>query len=233
MQSKAYDCAEATELNEWASILLKYQKELTQSHSEDMKTSLPKVLTSIRQIRHTAVHRMRLQARSALDLITDGETLAKLLQDETCLEQLSTVRQQLLVSIEDLEQNKNALESRLAEIKETFAEKRAQLVREEIALIQNAEKDCKENDFFSNANPDDTLDALMAAQTRWKQARSASLSTDDNSEYPQTPELDFGTETTHDSIVSVSHATPVRFSRSLSLYLSNYLVNPIKAKYQC
>lgn len=203
LQENTWDCAEAVELNKWSKTLLEYQHKLDQKNPKDVQKLLPDLLTSINQIRHAAVHRLRLPARSTLNLITDAEALAKLLQDDDGLEMISTIRQQISVTIKDLEENKRLLDSRLTGIKKEFAEKRIQLAREEAALLESAKEESRKRDFFSNANPDDTLDALIAAQVRWKQRSSIWKSVDETYGPVKTHEPNLGSEMVHDSVVPV------------------------------
>lgn len=178
VQSNAWTCAEAIELNRWPKILLEHQNKLDQKSQECGGNSLPDILTSIGQIRHAAVHRLPLPAKTALGLITDAEALAKILQDNASLEMISTMRQMISIATEDLEKTKNSLALRLGEIEKEYVEKRIQLAREEAALIEFAKKESEENSFFANVCSDDTLDTLITAQTRWKQEGGVPLFTD-------------------------------------------------------
>ncbi|USP80753.1 anion exchange family protein [Curvularia clavata] len=203
VQANAWECAEAIELNRWPQILFENQDKLDRKPLEDMEKSVPDILTSIRQIRHTAVHRLRLPARSALDLVSDAEVFAKLLQDNASTGMISTIRQHISVAVEDMEEAKRSLELKISEIEKDYAEKRIQLANEEAAMLASAMKENKENDFFANANPDDTLDALIAAHARWNNRGGILLSIDETRGPEKRHEPGSKTEVVHDPIMSV------------------------------
>ncbi|KAL6172705.1 hypothetical protein ACJQWK_01852 [Exserohilum turcicum] len=161
---QAWDCAEAIELNQWLKLILEHQETFSQSNLADIKKALSSLLDPISKLRHAAVHRLRLPAKSALQLITDAEALARLLQENDSLKLISTTRQQLSVTVEDLEKKKRILDNTIAEIRKQFATKRTELEREEAALLEAAEKQSREGFFFTNASLGGKSDALTIKQ---------------------------------------------------------------------
>ncbi|KAI4666712.1 uncharacterized protein J4E79_002752 [Alternaria viburni] len=143
LQREGWDCAEAVELNQWARTLLIYREELKLDDMEDDVKPLPGLMESIIQLRHNAVHRVRLASSELLQHLTDAVLLAQLLHDEKCGKFLSNIRQMTHDAIEELVRNKQLLDGRLADIKTEFAAKRAELERQEAALLEAAVKEHK------------------------------------------------------------------------------------------
>jgi hypothetical protein len=101
------------------------------------------------QLRHTAVHRMRLTANRVLQFIVDAEALANLLQEENFIAQLSTIRRQTQNTIEELERHKDLLGAKLEEIKRQIASNIAELKRQELEAIKNTMKEDREYTLFA------------------------------------------------------------------------------------
>ncbi|KAI4957102.1 hypothetical protein J4E86_005575 [Alternaria arbusti] len=138
LQREGWDCAEAVELNQWARTLLIYRDELKLDDMKDDVEPLPGLMESIIQLRHNAVHRVRLSSSGLLQHLTDAVLLAQLLHDDKCCKFLSNIRQRTHNAIEELVRNKQLLDGRLADIKREFAAKRAELERQEAALLEAA-----------------------------------------------------------------------------------------------
>ncbi|KAI4632415.1 uncharacterized protein J4E87_001888 [Alternaria ethzedia] len=143
LHREGWDCAEAVELNQWARTLLIYREELKLDDMKDDVKPLPGLMESIIQLRHNAVHRVRLSSSELLQHLTDAVLLARLLHDDKCGIFLSNVRQRTHDAIEELVRNKQLLHGRLADIKTEFAAKRAELERQEAALLEAAVNDHK------------------------------------------------------------------------------------------
>jgi hypothetical protein len=143
LQREGWDCAEAVELNRWARPLLLYREELRLDDVKDITKPLPILMDSITQLRHNAVHRVQLSSSGLLQHLTDAGLLAQLLQDGECTKMVSTIRQKTQDAFEELVRNKQLLDGRLANIKKDFAAKRAELERQEAALLEAAVKEHK------------------------------------------------------------------------------------------
>ncbi|KAI4933796.1 uncharacterized protein J4E92_003465 [Alternaria infectoria] len=143
LHREGWDCAEAVELNQWARTLLIYREELKLDDMKDDVKPLPGLMESIIQLRHNAVHRVRLASSELLQHLTDAVLLAQLLHDDKCGKFLSNIRQRTHNAIEELVRNKQLLDGRLADIKREFAAKRAELERQEAALLEAAVKEHK------------------------------------------------------------------------------------------
>lgn len=72
---------------------------------------------------------------------------------------ISTIRRQTQATIEDLERNKDLLESRLATTKKEFAAMRAELYRQEREAMDLTVKEDSDYAIFAGANLERALDA--------------------------------------------------------------------------
>lgn len=143
LEREGWDCAEAVELNQWARTLLIHPQELNLDDVKDTAQSLPSLMESIIQLRHNAVHRVRLSSSELLQHLTDAVLLAQLLHDSKCGKFLSNIRQRTHDAIEELVRNKQLLDERLTDIKREFAAKRAELERQEATLLEAAVREHK------------------------------------------------------------------------------------------
>ncbi|QSS59377.1 hypothetical protein I7I51_08812 [Histoplasma capsulatum] len=82
LQKNHWDCPESAELNVWATELLQRQ-DVFADKKGDVGKPLEKLFRSVADIRHTAVHRIRVSARGIEQFLLDAETLAMLLGDMT------------------------------------------------------------------------------------------------------------------------------------------------------
>jgi hypothetical protein len=158
LQREGWDCAEAVELNRWPKIFLIYQGEFSVDDLMDLGKPFPELLDSIIQLRHAAVHRIRLSANSAIQFIVDAESLAKLLGDDISINAISRLRRETQLTIEELKRNKDLLESRLAETRKYLAAKKAELERQELAAVANMLKEDREYLSFAGENLEHALD---------------------------------------------------------------------------
>ncbi|KAI4680134.1 uncharacterized protein J4E88_006025 [Alternaria novae-zelandiae] len=136
LQREGWDCAEAVELNQWARTLLICREEFKLDDMDDDVKPLPSLMESIIQLRHNAVHRVRLSSSGLLQHLNDAVLLAQLLRNEKCGKFLTDIRRMTHDAIEELVRNKQLLDGRLADIKTEFAAKRAELERQEAALLE-------------------------------------------------------------------------------------------------
>jgi hypothetical protein len=174
LEREGWDCAEAVELNRWPKVLLTYQSELYLENLEDSERSLSDLFTSITQLRHAAVHRLRLTANKALQFITDAEQVLKLLQIERPIRIVAMIRQQVQDAIGELERNKDLLESKLADTRKEFAARRAKLQLLERQAVENTIKEDKDFAIFIGTNLEEALNAPATV------VHSQSSSTDDD-----------------------------------------------------
>ncbi|KAL4929519.1 uncharacterized protein BDV17DRAFT_297990 [Aspergillus undulatus] len=116
-----WDCPEAVELTEWAKLLPLYSGEfVTRTKIRD------ELFSSLRELRHSAVHRLRKAAGSAERLAKNTQLFLEALNDYDRSERVSNLRRELNKAIEELKRNKDLLEGRyLSELKEIQARRAA------------------------------------------------------------------------------------------------------------
>ncbi|KAJ5472086.1 hypothetical protein N7539_008655 [Penicillium diatomitis] len=113
LATNEWDCPEAVELTEWTKILSRQYN----PPFNDLKTPVNKFLGLLRELRHSAVHRLRKTAAAFLNA----------LEDSTRSEKVETLRRELQTAIEELKRNKDLFEKRLvAQLKE-IQKKRSEL----------------------------------------------------------------------------------------------------------
>ncbi|KAL4806628.1 hypothetical protein BDV18DRAFT_168350 [Aspergillus unguis] len=131
LAERGWDCPEAVELTEWTKFLSRHSSKLVTP-----KKSLDMVLSHLRDLRHSAVHRLRKTAVSVEFLAENAQLFLETLGDGDRAERVSRLRRGLKTAIEELQRNKDLLEGRyLAEIKEIQA-KRAALDMQEKAAAE-------------------------------------------------------------------------------------------------
>lgn len=144
--TEEWDCPESVELTSWTKILLKNQHLFAPAALTALGRPLKTVLDTAAELRHTAVHRLRTSAKGIERLVRNAEALAKLLlNDSSRTRKIGTIRRELQSGTEELQRNKDLLETRLAEQIESITEKRAELDRLEIRLVRDMVDEDREN----------------------------------------------------------------------------------------
>ena len=98
------------ELTEWMKFLAKWSPQLPQESLQLRGSQLDTLLSTIRQIRHTAVHRLPITARSISLLVLAAKRLAEALQDPLHTLQLEDLHFNIQNKTQAMELNKKALE---------------------------------------------------------------------------------------------------------------------------
>jgi hypothetical protein len=131
-----WTCPESVELNRWPKVLLTHRAEFHESSVAELAKPLDDLFSSIAQLRHTAVHRLRLTANRILQFVVDAEALVKLLRDDITLDVVTSIRQCLQTCIGEIERNKDLLEVSMATTKAEYVAKREELEREEREALE-------------------------------------------------------------------------------------------------
>ena len=144
-----WDCPQAIELNNWTFIVAKQMHKLPSHCFGDLDTdknpmSLASVLTSVNELRHTAVHRLRTTAKGILEMIRSATRFAGALGDLSCQQQLDELHGRLDGKIRALELNKNFLESRLEKEMHDLARQREELDKKERNAVSTMRKEDKD-----------------------------------------------------------------------------------------
>ncbi|KAK5019734.1 hypothetical protein BJ546DRAFT_1057918 [Cryomyces antarcticus] len=157
LEKEGWDCPEAVELNRWPRLFLLHQDQFAADEIDELGNAFPQLLDSIAQLRHTAVHRVRVTVHRIEQFMIDSESLAKLLQEDTCAKTLSRLRRETQLSVDELKRNKDLLESRLAETVKKIAAQRAQLEQLERTAMEDMLREDKEYQTFAGANLEQTI----------------------------------------------------------------------------
>jgi hypothetical protein len=137
LKRRGWDCPESAELNAWTTVLLEQQAKVNHELVAQRGRPLSEILNSLSHLRHTAVHRIRVTANRVYQFICDAENLSIILGDCESSEHLANLRRGLESTIDDINRNKDLLESRHVEILEHLAEERAKLLRQEKAAHEH------------------------------------------------------------------------------------------------
>lgn len=133
LDEKHWDCPESAELNLWVTEFT--QRRRAFEKKKDVGKPLDALFRSVSDIRHTAVHRIRVSARGMEQFVLDAELFATLLGDAGCLTSLTKLRRETQSVIEELERTKHVLSSKLDSTLKKIAEQRAELDRIREAAI--------------------------------------------------------------------------------------------------
>ncbi|OAG24965.1 hypothetical protein CC77DRAFT_1090589 [Alternaria alternata] len=181
LQTEKWDCAEAVELQRWAKVLFMYRKDLDIEDVKDVGKPLPILLDAITQLRNDAVHRIRLSSSGILQHMTNAGLLSQLVQDEECSKLITTIRMKTHDAIGKLVRNKQLLDDKMSKIKKDFAAKRAELERQETALLEAAVKEHEEPKISVSGDLDQVTDDLGgtgSTNAPWKHGCDPTLSED-------------------------------------------------------
>ncbi|OAP55055.1 hypothetical protein AYL99_10755 [Fonsecaea erecta] len=144
VEREGWDCPESAELNRWPRVLLLHKDNFLQGDLEALGKPLEQVLDSITQLRHTAVHRLRVSANRLEQFMVDAEALARLLQHDSCTRQLSRLRLDTQLTLGELKRYKDLLESNVTSKLRDIATQRAELDRLEEEAVQDMLREDKE-----------------------------------------------------------------------------------------
>ena len=75
LQKEGWDCPESVELNIWARVFRGNEDKFHADQLDELGKPIPEFLDSIAQLRHTAVHRVRVSANRVQQFMMDAESL--------------------------------------------------------------------------------------------------------------------------------------------------------------
>nr|POE72451.1 hypothetical protein CFP56_12324 [Quercus suber] len=182
LQANGWDCAEAVELNIWARSLREHKDKFVEDELVDTAKSFEDLLDSIAQLRHTAVHRLRVSATRLEQFMYDGESLCKLLHDAPSTTTMTRLRRTTSLAVDDLKRSKDLLETRIAATIQDFATRRAQLAQlEQLTLAQllAEDRDCQD---VAGRSLEEALLLLPPSENPPAAAAAAALERDVDSE---------------------------------------------------
>ncbi|KAI2625546.1 hypothetical protein GGS21DRAFT_531300 [Xylaria nigripes] len=163
LERRNWHCSEAAELNLWTHEFITLEKKFSEKVGGAAKPII-KLISSLTNIRHTAVHRVCIHAKGLEKLLLDAESFASLLGDKTRGKLLTELRRNVQQSIDELERNKHVLGSKLAESLRRIAAQRAELDRIEAMAIADTIREDEEYLAFAGKNLEEvTLQSMSPA----------------------------------------------------------------------
>ncbi|KAJ4384782.1 hypothetical protein N0V86_000385 [Didymella sp. IMI 355093] len=147
LHNQGWDSPDCVELNSWMGMFRSRENLFDAERVATLVKPFSELLSSIAQIRHTAVHRLRITAGKVESSLADAETLAALLGDDICSRQLTRLRRETHSVIEEFGRNKDLLEVRYVDKRKEIAARRAELDRIETAaweamLVEDKQYQC-------------------------------------------------------------------------------------------
>lgn len=159
VQKEGWDCPESVELNIWTKVFRHYENKFDANGIRGLGKPFSDFLDSIAQIRHSAVHRVRVTANTVEKLLADAESLAELLGNLACARTLLRLRRETKLAVDELGRNKDLLESRLTEKLREIADARAALDRIEQTAVEDMLNEDKEYQNFAGMNLEQAINA--------------------------------------------------------------------------
>lgn len=144
LQQKKWDCPAAVELTQWVKVF-RAEKGLLCQGSDLSTQKASQLLTTISNLRHTAVHRVRTTAKGVSMLLGSAIKLAQILQDSLRSSQLEELRTDVDHQIRAMELNKNVLEDIASHEIREIQHERERLDNMEAELIHGMLKDDMNN----------------------------------------------------------------------------------------
>lgn len=130
LEKHHWDCPEAAELNQWVPELRKRQTELF-GVLGDIPRPYDKLICSLAELRHTAVHRISVSAQRLKRFLLDAEKLSALMGDAPCRATLAKLRLITQEVTAKLESHKRVLACKRAELDRVREMGIAELERDE------------------------------------------------------------------------------------------------------
>ena len=145
LQSHGWECASAVEVTKWTRILAKHTAKLPTDALKLSGAPFNDILSSMRKLRHTAVHRLPTTARGIEQLIQSALALTEALHDPVRSAQLEELHCEIESKIEAMELSKNVLEDGVSSEMEEIRRQREALQRKEEGLVANMVREDQEN----------------------------------------------------------------------------------------
>jgi hypothetical protein len=157
IENEGWDCPECVELNVWARTFLANKDMFQPGDIQSLGQSFSELTDSISHLRHTVVHRLRINANGLERFLADAEVLAQLLHDDPSARSLARLRRETQVSIDELKRNKDLLESRLNSKLKQISDQKIELDRLEQSVVDEMLKADKEYHLLAGSNLDEAI----------------------------------------------------------------------------
>ncbi|RYN62675.1 hypothetical protein AA0119_g13109 [Alternaria tenuissima] len=163
LEREGLECAEAVELHRWANIFQTQRVDFPKDNLEALGRPLPELLRSMTELRHAAVHRTRLSANSAMQIISDAESFVKLIENDTCIIGISRLRRETETAVKALKAKKGSLELKFTGVEKRLEAQRADLERQKLDAIEDALEEDRAYILSAGANLERALTLPVAA----------------------------------------------------------------------
>ena len=140
LRQRNWDCAESVELNRWVDQFAKSR--MAFPGAESVRKPLGELFKSIANIRHAAVHRIRVNSKGIEQFLLDAEALAILLGETSHAGKIGKLRRETQATVEELHRNKHFLRTRLGDTLRAIMVQREELKRlEDEAIAEMVRED--------------------------------------------------------------------------------------------
>lgn len=163
LHEQGWDSPDCVELNCWMGMFRSRENLFDAEQIATLGKPFGELLSSIAQIRHTAVHRLKITAGRVESFLVDAEMLAALLADDHCARQLSRLRRETHSVVEEFGRNKDLLEVRYMDKRREIAAKRAELDRIENEAWATMLEEDRQYQCFAGANLEEVIDVPETA----------------------------------------------------------------------
>lgn len=152
LEGDDWGCPESFELTVWTKLFRNQRDRSDPDKVAELGKPLDDVLSTVAQIRHTAVHRIRVTAARIEQYLKEAQWMANLMGADMCSLKLSSFRREATMAIEEFKRNKDVLETRHKQKLKSIAAKRAELDRLERAAIDEMQKNNEEYQAIVGSN---------------------------------------------------------------------------------
>jgi hypothetical protein len=164
LQKEGWDCPGSVEPNIWARIFRDNEDKFDVEKLLEFEKHFPELLDSIAQLRYAAVPRVRVSANKVKQPMTDAESLANILHNNTCARMLSRPRRDTQQVIDELGRNTGLLESILKEELQEVEARRRELDSLEYKAVEDMLRDDREYQTLVSTNLEQAIGAPEAIQ---------------------------------------------------------------------
>ena len=157
VEHEGWECAESVELNIWVQLFGSNQHHFLPGQLGSLGKQPSELFSSIAQIRHTAVYRLRITTVRLEELMLDAEALARLLCDDDRVRKLERLRRELQLTVGELKCNKDLLEAKLNSKLRKIAGEREELDRLEHMAVEEMLREDKEYRALAGASLNEAI----------------------------------------------------------------------------
>ncbi|KAI1653103.1 hypothetical protein F4813DRAFT_281180 [Daldinia decipiens] len=165
LENTGLDCASSLELTKWTRLLAKMADEIPEAAFDLGAMPLREVLFSTDKLRHSAVHRVPMTARSIKDLLKSAVTLAFTIGDHRHAGQLEEICYELDSKVKAMEMNKNALVYSATADLQDIQRRREELDKLEKEVLATMVKNDQKNRGFIGALLEDSVSRILEGKT--------------------------------------------------------------------